>query len=129
LLGRLVGQKLGDVLSRSLKLRCGWRRIGAAMVAKAAPDGYAARLFPHPVRWCSGSRHIPYDTLRFHARDPGRRNHGGGRGSASLPINTLAEHRIRTTELKIAYGSSALAPRTTSRECGTAHGRQMLHVP
>ena len=138
-LGRLVGQKLGEALGQPIVFEAqggAGGAIGAAMVAKAAPDGYTIG-FSTPSALVLRkflAKNVPYDTLRdFTPVILVGETMAAIVSSATLPVNTLAEmvEYARRNPGKLNYGTTGIG--TTHHLSGVLieqlTGIQMVHVP
>ena len=138
-LGRLVGQKLGEALGQPIVFEAqggAGGAIGAAMVAKAAPDGYTIG-FSTPSSLVLRkflAKNVPYDTLRdFTPVILVGETMAAIVSSATLPVNTLAEmvEYARRNPGKLNYGTTGIG--TTHHLSGVLieqlTGIQMVHVP
>ena len=138
-LGRLVGQKLGEVLGQPIVFEAqggAGGAIGAAMIAKAPPDGYTLG-FSTPSSLVLRkflAKSVPYDTLRdFTPVILVGETMAAIVASSALPVNTLAEliEYARRNPGKINYGTTGIG--TTHHLSGVLieqlTGIQIVHVP
>jgi len=138
-LGRLVGSKLGEVLGQPIVFEAqggAGGAIGAAMVAKSAPDGYTL-AFSTPSSLVLRkflAKNVPYDTVRdFTPVILVGETMAAIVSSVALPVNTLAEaiEYARRNPGKINYGTTGIG--TTHHLSGVLieqlSGIQWVHVP
>ncbi len=138
ILARTVGQKLGERLGQPIVVdnRPGASgNIGAALVAKAAPDGYTLLLSGNPlvmnVSLDQGVAARPDQGSRVDRRD-GDRNAGDHDQSGSPREQREGIRRLRQGEPgKLAYGSPGVGtPQHLATEWfKSTAGIDMLHVP
>ncbi len=138
-LGRLVGQKLGDALGQPIVFEAqggAGGAIGAAMVAKAPPDGYTIG-FSTPSSLVLRkflAKNVPYDTLRdFAPIILVGETMAAIVSSSALPVNSLSEmiEYARRHPGKLNYGTTGIG--TTHHLSGVLieqlTGIQIVHVP
>jgi len=138
ILARTVGQKLGDRLGQPVVVenRPGASgNIGAAAVAKAAPDGYTLLLSGNPlVMNVSLARDLPFDPVKDLA--PIEKMATGTLAitvSNAVPANTVKEFvaYAKANPGKLAYGTPGVGtPQHLATELfKLTTGIEMLHVP
>ena len=139
MLGRVIGQKLGDTLGQTVVVenRAGAGTIiGASYVAKAAPDGYTVLVSSGTTFTVNPAirNNLPYDPVK--SFDP--IGIAGRTGlillaNKDVPVQTVKQFvdYVKASPDKYAYGSFGSG--TTAQFAGeivlSATGLKMTHVP
>jgi tripartite-type tricarboxylate transporter receptor subunit TctC len=136
--GRVVFQKMGEQLNQQFVVdnRAGaGGTIGAAYVAKSAPDGYTVMVYSATiVANAHLYRKLPYDALKdFTGITPIARLVGALVVHPSMPVRTMPEliALAKARPGEISYGSAgvgAFQHLSTSLLCNMANIK-MVHVP
>ena len=137
--GRLVGQKLGELIAQTVVIdnRGGANGIiGSEIVARAAPDGYTL-LIASPSHTINASiyRKLPYDTLRDFS-PVSRISTTSGLVMVihpSLPVRSVAQFiaHARANPDKLVFGSPGIGNVThlAPEWFGVMAGVRLVHVP